>query len=125
MLEFLRSIYERVLPTIDLTLWSYHIPWWVWAAPVVGGALKIGVTFARVMGWRNAAIAVFAFLTTAAFFLSRQQARQQGWRDHEAKDRIDAENLVKRVNSVRDHARSTRPNLKQLHADDGFKRTGD
>lgn len=103
----------------------YSVPWWVWCAPIAGAAIKVGLVAVQTMGWRNALISAGAFLASAALFLTRLQARQTGWKDHEEKDRVDAQNLVNRVNSVRNHARSTRPNLERLHDDDGFKRTGD
>ncbi|CDZ55092.1 hypothetical protein [Neorhizobium galegae] len=60
---------------------AYQLPWRVW---IIVAVLVVGIVY-RLFGLRNALVAAGAF--AAAVFLNR--ARQQGWKDREARIRED------------------------------------
>jgi hypothetical protein len=66
---------------------AYQLPWWVWIA---AAAVVVAVVY-RFFGLRNALAAAGAL--AGAIFLNR--ARQQGWKDREAKIREDRLEAVK------------------------------
>lgn len=99
---------------------GYDLPWWIWVAPSVGGAIALFLVASRLIGWRNALLAVAAYAVAAVAILSRLRGRQEGWEDRARKDARDAEKLVERIKKARDDAR-TRP-ADKLRDDDGFKR---
>lgn len=99
---------------------SYGIPWWIWAAPTVAGAAGLFLAVSKVVGWRNAAVAVAGYLAVAVALLSRLRGRQEGWEARVKKDTRDAEKLVERIKKARRDAAARQPD--RLRDDDGFKR---
>lgn len=91
----------------------YAVPWWVWAAVGLTVALVIHQTF----GFKAAAVAVVVAI--AGVFQAR--ARQQGWKDAQARGERDARAIIERANEVRRDA-DLRNAGDRLREDDGYRR---
>lgn len=100
---------------------GYQVPWYVWTAPTVAGAVALFIVTSRALGWRNAAAVVGGYLAAVAVVLSRLRGRQEGWEARVRKDTRDAEKLVERIKNARRDAATRDP--ERLRDDDGFKRS--
>lgn len=99
---------------------TYDVPWWVWAFPLAGGAAAGFISLSRVMGWRNALVAVVTATAAATASLSRLRGRQEGWKARVKKDTRDAEKLVEKIKRARRDSAARDP--ERLRDDDGYKR---
>lgn len=101
----------------------YQVPWWVWAAPLVGVSVAALVAVTRLFGLRAAVSAAVAALAAGGGFLSILRARQQGYEDRKRKDAENAKAMVDRINEARARSADRRRRAPdRLYEDDGFKR---
>lgn len=101
---------------------AYTVPWWAWAIPAAGGAVGVFLLLSRLVGLRNALLAVAIYVVGALIALSNSRGRQRGWQDRIKKDNRDADRLIEKLRGARDRARRDAADPDSLFADDGFKR---
>jgi hypothetical protein len=99
---------------------TYSIPWWIWSAPLVGGAAVIVFTVIRFAGFRNGLIAAAGLGAVLLTSLSYWRGRQHGWRERGEKGVRDAKEFRSKADVARDRVRDIP--VDRLRDDDGFRR---
>lgn len=85
----------------------YGLPWWVQTAALLLPAAAVALLVARLFGVRAALQAAGGLLAAIALIASRQQARQQGWKERGERDVQAARKRADERETIRDDVRSS------------------
>ncbi|MEW6121379.1 MAG: hypothetical protein AB1698_02105 [Pseudomonadota bacterium] len=106
---------------MSIAQWLVHgWPWWLQALAAAALALPVLAVCARLFGWRAAVRLAVPAAALLAAFAGLRRARQQGWSDHEEKERRNADIAIETAHAAR--ADSERADPRRLRDDDGFRR---